>query len=197
MIRRQFVAGLRSLEAWIKIMCDNVEKIDLCVQIAEHADVIREDLSRRKTINLSSIALPPPPTPQQYPGTTEQPRPSSQNNGASWNVYIPPAPLYASQSQGYSSQAPTSQNPHYLPKSAWPELNPTTPMVCHGCKEPGYIRKNRPYLNAPSYDINVSNFAMQPSKSGTGPRTNVLRDDLSPSAENKRVKKIIYLLIIL
>ena len=70
MIRRQFVAGLRNLEAGFKIMCDNVEKMDLCVQIAEYADdlnVIRDDLARRKTPNSSSIALP-----------LSQPRPPAQ-----------------------------------------------------------------------------------------------------------------------
>ena len=75
MIRRQFVASLRNLEAGFKIMCDNVEKMDLCVQIAEYADdlnVIREDLARRKTINSSSIALPPSQPRQQYTRPTEK-----------------------------------------------------------------------------------------------------------------------------
>ena len=51
MIRRQFVAGLRNIEAGFKIMCDNVEKMDLCVQIAEYAvdlNVIRDDLTHER-----------------------------------------------------------------------------------------------------------------------------------------------------
>ena len=78
MIRRQFVAGLRNLEAGFKIMCDNVEKMDLCVQIAEYADdlnVIRDDLARRKTTNSSCIALPLSQPRQQYTRPNEQPRP--------------------------------------------------------------------------------------------------------------------------
>ena len=57
-------------------MCDNVEKMDLSVQIAEYADdlnVIRDDLARRKTMNSFTIALSP--SRQQYTRPIEQPRP--------------------------------------------------------------------------------------------------------------------------
>ena len=198
MIRRQFVAGLRKLEAGFKIVCDNVEKMDLCVQIAEYADdlnVIRDDLARRKTTNSSSIALPLSQPRQQYTRPTEQPSPPAQNNGATLNVYNPPATTYTPQSQGYSYQAPTTPpNPRYRQNSARPELNPTTPMACHGCKETGHIRRNCPYLNAQPTNANVNNAPAQPSTSGNGPRTNVLHSNLSPGADNKRVKINGYLL---
>ena len=61
------------------------------------------------------------------------------------NVYNPPGSTYYPQSQEYSNQTPTTpQNPRYRPNSAQPELNPITPMVCHGCKEPGHIRRKSP-----------------------------------------------------
>ena len=44
MVSRQFVSGMNNREAGFKIWCDNIEEIDLCVQIAEHADILILDM---------------------------------------------------------------------------------------------------------------------------------------------------------
>ena len=175
-------------------MCDNIEKMDLCVQIAEYANdlnVIIDDLARRKTMNSSVIALSTPPPRQQYPRTPEQQRPPAQNNGATINVYNPSATSYTPSHKGIQIKLLQHHSPRHpqnpRQNSAWPELNPIKPMVCHGCKEPGHMR-NCPYLNAPLTNANVKNVTAQPCTSGSGPRTNVLRNDLSPNAEAKKVK---------
>ena len=95
MVRRQFVSGMKNREAGFKILCDKIEAMDLCVQIAEHAEhlgEIRDDLARRKLLQITpgcSSETAPLPNRQRNNTTPEQTRTQSQYNGASLTIYQP------------------------------------------------------------------------------------------------------------
>ena len=211
--------------------------MDLCVQIAEHAEhlgEIRDDLARRKllhpTLNSSSeqVSLS---NRTRSNRTSDQPRVPNQYNGASLNIFQPPMNYSASKQnsssnsiqqpeftlhQGFVQSPPRTTAQSYVQptmprnqrnRSPYPRDSQTSgsgqdarssgQIVCHGCKEPGHIRRNCPHL-AGQPNPGPTFTSTPPSTSLQGPRTNVLKSDLSPTVEGKSVivnnKSIIYTL---